>query len=178
MKRMYVCIVAALLASGLQAQENEKQKFSPERFDAELQQFITTEAKLTPEEAAKFFPVYKEMQAKQRELFNKQKDLAMKKPQDEAACEKAIKDRDTNELEMKRIQKAYHKRFLEMMPASKVYDVLQAEDRFHRRMLKRWSRNAPQHRQGKQFQNPWQWPTPFPGNGFQKHRNGFQKPGK
>jgi len=176
MKRVLIILMLMVVTMTVSAQH--RPKFDPAKFDADLEQFITTEAKLTPEEAAKFFPVYKEMQAKQRELFNKQKDLAMKKPQDEAACEKAIKDRDTNELEMKRIQKAYHKRFLEMMPASKVYDVLQAEDRFHRRMLKRWSRNAPQHRQGKQFQNPWQWPTPFPGNGFQKHRNGFQKPGK
>ena len=44
----------------------EQQKFSPEKFDAELQEFITAQAKLTPQEATKFFPIYKEMQGKQR----------------------------------------------------------------------------------------------------------------
>ncbi|MBP5339769.1 MAG: hypothetical protein J6Z14_10820 [Prevotella sp.] len=176
MKRMYVCIVVALLALGVQAQENNQpQKFSPEKVDAELQQFITSEAKLTPQEAAKFFPVYKEMQSKQRELFNRQKDLAIKKPQDEASCQKAIRDRDTNELEMKRIQKAYHERFLEMMPASKVYDVLQAEDRFHRRMLKRWSHNMTQQRfPGQQSFKPGQWQPGAPGQ-WQPGRPGNRK---
>ena len=31
--------------------------FDPKRFQAELEQFITTNACLTPREAAKFFPV-------------------------------------------------------------------------------------------------------------------------
>ena len=33
--------------------------FNPKRFQAELEQFITTNACLTPREAAKFFPVYR-----------------------------------------------------------------------------------------------------------------------
>ena len=64
-------------------------------------------------------------------------------PQDEASCLKAIRERDEMELEMKRILQTYHNRFLEMLPASKVYAIIQAEDRFHRRMLKRWSHNRP-----------------------------------
>ena len=33
-----------------------------------MQEFITKEAKLTPEDAAKFFPLYKEMQASRRAM--------------------------------------------------------------------------------------------------------------
>lgn len=122
----------------LHAQDKGGQhRFSPDKFDAELREFITNEAKLTEQEAAKFFPVYKEMQAKQREVFGRQKALGMSKPEDEKACKEAIRQRDENDLEMKRIQQAYHEKFLKLLPAAKVYAILQAEDQFHRRMLRR-----------------------------------------
>lgn len=142
MKRLCFLALAAMLTLGIYAQaQGPQQKFSPEKFDQELQAFITNEAKLTPQEAAKFFPVYKEMQDKQRALYGRQRNMVGMNPQDEASCLKAIRERDETDLEMKRIQQTYHNRFLEMMPASKVYAILQAEDRFHRRMMKRWSHN-------------------------------------
>ena len=49
----FLCVIS----SGLYAQE--RQRFSPERFEAELEQFITTDACLTPEESARFFPLYR-----------------------------------------------------------------------------------------------------------------------
>ncbi len=121
-------------------QRQHEQRFSPERFEAELQQFIVAEASLTPQDAAKFFPIYKEMQRKMRALYDRQRQLAKIKPQDEKGCQKAIRDRDDIEVELKRIQQSYHNKFLDMLPASKVYDIIKAEDRFHRRMLRRWSR--------------------------------------
>lgn len=117
------------------AQGNHK-AFSPEKFDQELKQFITQEAKLTAEEAAKFFPVYNEMRDKQRKLFEKNRKMGKVKPCDEAACQKAIQERDNMELEQKRMQQCYHNKFFSILPASKVYDVLKAEDKFHRTMLR------------------------------------------
>lgn len=138
MKRMQFLLLALVSALCLRAQEEGGQhRFSPDKFDAELRQFIIDEAKLTEQEAANFFPVYKEMQAKQRVVFGKQKELAMSKPEGEKACKEAIRQRDENDLEMKRIQQAYHEKFLKLLPASKVYAILHAEDLFHRRMLKR-----------------------------------------
>ena len=48
-----------LLAGVLVCQADEPQKFSPEKFQAEMEQFITKEAGLTAEEGAKFFPIYR-----------------------------------------------------------------------------------------------------------------------
>lgn len=137
------------LITSLAQEGGGKHRFSPEKFDAELRQFITKEAKLTEQEAAKFFPVYKEMQTKQRAVFGRQRALVMTNPEGEKACLEAIRQRDENDLEMKRIQQTYHEKFLEMLPASKVYAILRAEDMFHRRMLKR-SAPTPSHKdQGK-----------------------------
>ena len=126
----------------------QPQKFSPEKFQADLEQFITKEACLTPQEAAKFFPVYKEMQAKQRTVYERQRQLGFGKPADEKGCEKAIRQRDEYDLELKRIQQTYHNKFLSIISASKLYDVLKAEDRFHRQMLRGWNNGGNQMMRG------------------------------
>lgn len=145
-KRLYITVLLAfVLCLCITAQQGahkgqQDQRFSPERFEAELQQFLVAEASLNPQEAAKFFPVYKEMQRKRRALFDRQRQLAKIKPQDEKGCQKAIREYDDINVELKRIEQTYHNRFLDILPASKVYDLIKAEDRFHRRMLKRWSK--------------------------------------
>lgn len=151
MKRTFILVfltVFALIVSaqgkGKQNHHNDQFKFSPEQFDADLQQFITTEAGLTPQEAARFFPVYREMQRKQRALYGQQRQQGNVKPQDEEGCQKMIRERDEIDLKLKYIQQTYHVKFLEILPATKVYDIIKAEDRFHRRMLRNWGRPAPQ----------------------------------
>ena len=141
MKRLTIIILTLLITIVATAQDQRPapQKFSPEKFQADLEQFITKEACLTSKEAAQFFPVYKEMQAKLRAVFDQQRQLGKVKPGDEKGCEKAIRQRDEYDLELKRIQQSYHKKFLDILPASKVYDIIQAEDKFHRHKLKQWS---------------------------------------
>lgn len=112
-------------------------RFTPERFQAELEQYIVKKACLTPKEAAAFFPVYREMRDKQRLVHKKMKDMKRIKPVTDAECKKNIKMCDEAEIEIKEIQKAYHDKFIMMLPAKKVYDILNAEDRFHRQMFKR-----------------------------------------
>lgn len=151
MKRLMTILIALVLAVAAIPQDQKNQqppKFSPEKFQADLEQFITKEACLTPQEAAKFFPVYKEMQAKQRAVYDRQRQLGWGKPADEKGCEKAIRQRDEYDLELKRIQQTYHNKFLSIISASKLYDVIKAEDRFHRQMLRGWNR-------GGQMMNGW-----------------------
>jgi hypothetical protein len=141
MKKLIVLLLAMTVALGASAQgfNPQGQKFSPEKFQADLEQFITKEACLTPQEAARFFPIYKEMQAKQRTVYDRQRQLGFGKPADEKGCEKAIRQRDEYDLELKRIQQTYHNKFLSVISASKLYDVIKAEDRFHRQMLRGWN---------------------------------------
>jgi hypothetical protein len=133
-------LLLALMTSMIICAQGQQQKFSPEKFDAELQQFIVQEAHLTPQESARFFPVFKEMQRKQRMLYHRKRMKGSIKPQDEEGCQRAIREFDEVDVELKRIQQTYHNKFLDILPASKVYDIIEAEDLFHRRMLKRWSK--------------------------------------
>jgi hypothetical protein len=152
MKRILSFIAMCLMTLALTAQSQMppqqprgNQQFSPERFDAELRAYITNEAHLTTQEAAAFFPIYKEMQDKQRELSNRQQEISRTKPADEAGCLNVIRESDEIDLEIKRIQQTYHTRILEIVSASKLYDILNAEKRFFRRMMRNWGRGNQQH---------------------------------
>ena len=136
MKALWLSLFHLFTFSPLMAQENRK--FSPEKFQAEMEQFITKEANLTPEEAAKFFPLFREMQQKQRAIFEKVRKEGFVKPVDDASCRKLVERRDANELEQKKIQQLYHQRFFSVISPSKVFDVLIAEERFHRRAFRNW----------------------------------------
>ena len=142
MKKLLVFAVLMFVVA-LGASAEEQQKFSPEKFQADLEQYITTEAGLTNEEAAKFFPLYREMQQKQRVVYNKIHEL-FKLPHDEASCKRAIQRRDQLEIELKQIAQTYHNKFLRVIPASKVIGTIVAEDKFHRRAFRKFGqqRNA------------------------------------
>ena len=131
-----IILITLFLFSLVSVRAEEQQKFSPEKFQAALEQFMTTEANLTADEAAKFFPIYREMQCKQRAVYKQMKELGKNKPTDEKACRKAVEKRDELELEQRRIARSYHVKFFEVLPASKVYDIIKAENRFHRRALR------------------------------------------
>jgi len=145
MIRLFVFITATMFMLNVHAQQP---KFSPEKFESELVAYVTKEACLSQQDAASFIPIYKEMREKQRLLFIRQRNLTKNKPQDEKGYLKAIKDRDDIEVELKNLQRSYHEKFLKILPASKVYDILKAEDRFHRRMMKNWENNKPVHKRG------------------------------
>ena len=139
MKKILVSAVLMLMVV-LSVNAEEQQKFSPEKFQAALEQYITNEAGLTPEESAKFFPLYREMQQKQRVVYNKMREL-FKIPSDEAASKRAIQRRDQYELELKQIAQTYHNKFLRVVSATKVYKTIIAEDQFHRRAFRNWGRH-------------------------------------
>lgn len=137
MKRILLTTVFLLsLASGALAEE--PQKFSPEKFQSDMEQFITREACLTPEQAAQFFPLFREMQKKQRAVYERMKKECSIKPTEEAECKRVVQQRDVYELELKSIRQTYHNKFFSVLPPSKVYDVVKAEDRFHRRAFRNW----------------------------------------
>ena len=85
-----------------------------------MEQFIAKEACLTPKESSKFFPVYDEMNKKQRVIFNRMRRLGKVKPTDEKGCRDVIQKRDQLELELKQIQQTYHNKFMSIISASKL----------------------------------------------------------
>ena len=141
LKRILAVYLFCLLSFLVQAQPPQGRRFDPARFQAEMEQFITTEAGLTPYEAEKFFPVYGELQRKQRALFDQMRRYHHVDPNDERACGEAIRMMDSCDLQRKKLQQSYHAKFLKILPASKVFKVIRAEEKFHRKIFKRIARH-------------------------------------
>lgn len=139
MKKILIVLVMLLSVSQIYAQ-GPGGKFNPKRFEAEMQQFITVEAGLTPMEAAKFFPLFKEMQEKQRLLFEQMNTYRHIDTSDDKASLQAIKKMDEIDVQMKKLQQQYHLKFCKVLPPGKVLQVLQADEKFHRQAFKRMVR--------------------------------------
>ena len=131
------CFIFSLMSLVVSLAYAQKPKnFDPERFQRELEQFIATQACLSPAESAEFFPIYREMRNKQWAYFATERRLRHIDTSDNQACAEAIRKRDAGDLELKRIQQTYHEKFMTILPASKVYLIIKAEYNFHRRLFK------------------------------------------
>lgn len=120
------------------AQAQGSKDFNPEQFDRDLEAYVIKAAGLTAKEKASFLPVYREMRAKERAVFDKARLKRHPDFESEEECAQAIREHDRNDVKLKQIQKSYHSRFLSMLPAKKVLKIIRAEEDFHRDALKRF----------------------------------------
>lgn len=132
---IFLCLVLAVFSAN--AQPKKRPPFNPAKFEADLEQFITREACLSPLEASKFFPVYRQMMKKQRMLFDEMRRFRQINPKDNKACAEAIRRQDELDIQIKQLQQEYHSRFMFVLSPSKVLDVIKAEEKFHRQMFQK-----------------------------------------
>ncbi len=136
--RTTVLMILMLCTFGVaNGQHRKHPPFNPAKFEADLEQFITVNACLSPSQAASFFPVYRQMMKKQRALFDEMRRLRMINLKDNEACEEAIRKQDELDIQIKQLQQEYHGRFLMMLPANKVLSIIKAEEKFHRQIFKK-----------------------------------------
>ena len=133
MKKCFFTLVLLLTVMVVHAQEK---KFSHEKFNEALEQHIQKKAELTQEEADKVFPLLREMHKKQRAIYRRVHEMAKNKPADEAGCKAMVEEYDKMNIELKQIEKNYHAKMMQEVPASKVYEIIKAEYRFHRHWMK------------------------------------------
>ncbi len=127
--------VCFCMVTSVHAQRQER-RFDPAKFETDLEQYITNEAKLSQQEAARFFPIYKEMRRKHKALFDQARKWRHIDANNEEQCENAIRQQDNTEVQIKQLQKDYHAKFLKVLSASKVYSIIKAENDFHRQAFK------------------------------------------
>lgn len=138
-----VCTFLLLLVMACQlplAAQTPPPRFNPKRFQADMEQYIATEACLTPMEAARFFPLFREMEAKQRVLFDKIRSYGHTDVRDNAASLRAIRECDKADLQMKKLQQTYHMKFCKVLPPGKVLAVIKAEEKFHRMVFRKMAK--------------------------------------
>ncbi|MDD5862404.1 MAG: hypothetical protein PUD15_07600 [Prevotella sp.] len=112
--------------------------FNPEKFQKEMEQYITTTAGLSPVEAARFFPVYRQWKRQERALFDQRRRFHWIDVTSDRACREAISQFDDLDIKQKQLQQKYHRAFLKILPARKVFQIIRAEDEFHRKVFKQF----------------------------------------
>ena len=133
-KRIILLLCVFFSVSLLHAQG----KFDFNRIKAESHSFMTKEAGLTVQEAARFFPVYDEMREKQRGYFDRLRAIHHSKPSSEREASKMIEQADAYEIQLKQIEQRYHKEMLKVIPATKLLRVLGLNAASTARRLGRW----------------------------------------
>lgn len=138
MKRINVFIIFLLCSCLYILAQQERGKFNPEVFRAQLEEFISKRAEFNNAEAQAFFPIFHEMKEEQRNL---QKEIfKIKRNTQEEASEKDYAGKIDRICEintkMTQIQTSYYKKMYKVVPAQKVYKAMLAEDAFHRMMLR------------------------------------------
>jgi len=138
MKRHYLFLLLTFMCISIHAKKQDK-NCSEEEFRAKKQAYLTEQAKLTEEEAAKFFPIYYELQALKKEV-NKQawkKGKEGKNPQTtEAQYEEILNGFIDAESQNYKLDKEYLKKYQSVLSNKKIYMLLSAEIKFNRNMLK------------------------------------------
>jgi len=150
-----IILVFSLLAFGItiMAQSQQRGKFNPEEFKAKLENFVTSEAGFTPNEAQVFYPIYHEMKGKQRQLQRRIYRLKNNMPaenaddKDFALIIQKIKDLG---VEIAQLEVNYYKKMCNAVSPQKVYKAMCAEDKFHRKMLEEFGHGQNRQKQHKQ----------------------------
>ncbi len=144
MKRLLLCILMiGLLPLALCAQNNGDRggnvRLSREEFQKRHEAYLTKYAELTTEEAAKFFPIYNELEKRKQEL-NDQSFKAMReswgKELDEAKYKELLESMSANAIAVESLERTYLDRFKEVISYKKIFKIKEAESRFRQDLVR------------------------------------------
>lgn len=154
MKRylVYLFLFGALL-SKVQSQDPQKVQSINEKIEARKIALITQRLELSPEQAAKFWPIYRELSQKQRDIksdFQQQRRNFNPKTASDEEMKKMIdlglkvKERQLN------LEREYSERMRQVITNRQIVNLRRAEEEFRQRLLERIQKqrqNAQQQRQ-------------------------------
>ena len=130
-------LLLIVFAGSCLAQPGGSRKFSPKEFRTNLERFITKHAGFTSEESQAFYPLYHEMKDRQRDvqhsIFKLKEGLKPNASEEDYA--KTIPSITSRNRKKSQMEETYYKKMCQAVPASKVYQAMLAEDKFHRQML-------------------------------------------
>ena len=139
--------------------QGNRREFSPEKFQKHLQDFIVKETNLTTDEQTKFFPLLKEMMDAQRNLMDQERQL-MKQGKDaktESDYEKIITKSTELQVENRKTEQTYYKKFSKVLSWEKIFKVRRAINKFQMQAIKSF---APRQQKAGGRQNAGPKPQP------------------
>jgi len=130
-KLIILLIIVCGFTPALRAMGSPNQHLSPKEFRAKQQAFITEKAGLTQEEAAKFFPVYFELQDRKKQLNDEAWKL-LRSGKDEKTTDtqygEILEGVYDARIASDRLDKTYFEKFKKILSCKKIYLVQRAEN--------------------------------------------------
>ncbi len=135
-----LCFLFAI-TSMVEAQEQNRRKFSPEIYKAKMEEFISKEAGLTKEEGENFYPMLHEMMGKQREVNRESHRISRerKTASTDEDYRKIINTLTDLDIKNKQIEKEYYMKFNKVLTWEKILKVRTAIQKFNMEALKRFT---------------------------------------
>ena len=140
------CIMVMLCMACVLFGQNNPPRLTEEKkreFEAQKVAFITRELKLTPEEAAKFWPLYNEMLQKVREVRGPRKEREEASGMTEKQAQQQIDFIIASAEKEVAIKKEYYKRIVEVISAKRLLLLFEAEYNFHHQLWKKLGEEHP-----------------------------------
>ena len=123
-KLIILLIIVCGFTPALRAVGSPNQHLSPKEFRAKQQAFITEKAGLTQEEAAKFFPVYFELQDRKKQLNDEAWKL-LRSGKDEKTTDtqygEILEGVYDARIASDRLDKTYFEKFKKILSCKKIY---------------------------------------------------------
>lgn len=134
-------IIMTLFMAFLSAQAQEKKEcLSKEQFREKQKQYFVDKAGLTKDEAAKFFPLYFELQDKKfsynKEMWSKIRKTKEGKNITDAEYSRLTEDVIKTRITIDELELEYLRKYKKVLSPKKIYDIQRAEMKFSRELLK------------------------------------------
>lgn len=141
MKKYFIIFVLFLsIVPVVNAHDGEgRPRLSPAEFKAKMQEFITRNAGLTDEEAAKFFPIYFKLQDAKRAINNKSWQLVHQGDSEdltEAQYKSILDGIANNRISAEKLEKSYNYQFHKVISWKKILKVHRSEIKFNRHLIR------------------------------------------
>jgi hypothetical protein len=141
MKTQFLILSILFFSLGLYAQKEIAFEDRGEKYQAQKVAYITTTLKLSPDESAAFWPLYNQYDEKRRALLETirkyRADLLMNEKQlSEADALKALEFTQEHMKQMYQLDISYQNKYLDVISAKKVLQLIKAEKDFRRQLLR------------------------------------------
>ena len=134
-------MIMALFMAFLSAQaQGKKECLSKEQFREKQKQYFVDKVGLTKDEAAKFFPLYFELQDKKfsynKEMWSKIRKTKEGKNITDAEYSRLTEDVIKTRITIDELELEYLRKYKKVLSPKKIYDIQRAEMKFSRELLK------------------------------------------
>lgn len=126
-----------LFSATLFAQQGERRELVEERLEAQHVAFITQKLQLTPEESAKFWPIYNEFREKEKALRKDARPDAPLNDLTDAEANALIEEHFEVEQEVLDLKRQYTEEMRSAIPPRKIVRLKPAEEAFKMQILQR-----------------------------------------